>query len=189
MPPIMKISKEMIIEAAYEIIDKQGMEFLNSRNIAKMLNCSTQPVFSRFPNMDVLKKEVFSYACSKLEKEIKDASTEGDYFKNAYLLLTKMASEHSRIFKLIYLSDYESTDSFMETRLSYTTNKLIREEFVSKYGLSQSKAENIFERLSLLVHGIATVLATTSMDYSQSQIENMVDKTLEDMLMGAKMSK
>ena len=72
MPPKITTSKEMIIEAGYGIADEEGIDQVNCRAIAKKLGCSTQPVFSRFPNMDELKEEVFKYACDKLQKSIAD---------------------------------------------------------------------------------------------------------------------
>lgn len=72
MPPKISTTKEMIIEAGYSIADEEGIGQVNCRAIAKKLGCSTQPVFSRFPNMDEVKEEVFKYACDKLEKTIAD---------------------------------------------------------------------------------------------------------------------
>ena len=59
-----------MIEAGYGIADEEGIDQVNCRAIAKKLGCSTQPVFSRFPNMDELKEEVFNYACDELERSI-----------------------------------------------------------------------------------------------------------------------
>ena len=44
--PKQKITKEMIIETAFEIVRKEGLENLLVKNIAAKLNCSVQPIYS-----------------------------------------------------------------------------------------------------------------------------------------------
>ena len=48
MPPKTRITKEMIINAGFEIVRFDGVEALNARNIASKLSCSTQPVMYCF---------------------------------------------------------------------------------------------------------------------------------------------
>ena len=48
MPPKVKISREDIIKTAVLIVKTSGVNELNARNIATMLGCSTQPIFSNF---------------------------------------------------------------------------------------------------------------------------------------------
>ena len=59
MPPIPKISREMILECSLKIIKKEGIENFNVRNIARSLNCSTQPIMYHYKNMDILKDELY----------------------------------------------------------------------------------------------------------------------------------
>lgn len=59
MPPIPKISKDMIIDNSLKIIKTEGIESLNVRNIANKLNCSTQPIMYHYKNMDILKDELY----------------------------------------------------------------------------------------------------------------------------------
>ena len=48
MPPKVKITKEMIIDAAFEIARSEGAENINARAVSKKLGCSTQPVMYHF---------------------------------------------------------------------------------------------------------------------------------------------
>ena len=59
MPPSIKITREDIITASMDLVREQGTEGLTTRALAKKLNCSTQPIFSNFPNMESLNKIVF----------------------------------------------------------------------------------------------------------------------------------
>lgn len=183
MPPKIRTSKDMIVEAGYNIADKDGIDHVNCRAIADELGCSTQPVFSRFPGMDKLKEEVFNYACEKLEQSIFDRYEDAggnSLIETSVIVLTKFAREHRNLFRLIYLSDFRGEKAFMEERVKYRVNKFIMQELVDKYSLDYERMEMVFERISLLTHGICTVIATTNIDYSDDRVLEIVMKTLED---------
>ena len=183
MAPKLKVSKEMIICAGYEIADREGIENVNCRALATKIGCSTQPVFSRFPNMDELKEEVFIYACNRLEQSIFEKS-ESDknlsYIEAAVIVLAEIAREHSNLYKLIYLSDFRNERTFLETREKYPTNKRILQELINNHKLDNARAEIVFERLSLLCHGVCTVMATTTLNYTDEQVLKIINETLID---------
>ena len=56
MPPKAKITKEMVIDAAFEVARETGAENINARTVSKKLNCSTQPVMYHFATIEELKK-------------------------------------------------------------------------------------------------------------------------------------
>lgn len=55
MPPKPKITREMVVEAAFEIARESGRENINARTAAKKLDCSTQPVMYHFDTIEELK--------------------------------------------------------------------------------------------------------------------------------------
>ena len=59
MPPKTRITKDMIIDAAVEIVRKSGFESVNVRTVAGQLNCSTQPVMYHFETVEKPKKAAF----------------------------------------------------------------------------------------------------------------------------------
>ena len=54
-----KVTREMIIDAAFEIIRNTGVETVNARTVSKELNCSTQPVMYHFKTIEELKRPVY----------------------------------------------------------------------------------------------------------------------------------
>lgn len=52
MPPKAKVTKDMIINAAINVIREAGVENINARTVAKKLNCSTQPVMYHFETIE-----------------------------------------------------------------------------------------------------------------------------------------
>mgnify|MGYP000122732709 FL=1 len=47
--PKQKITREMVIEAAFDIARREGMEKVIVKNIADKLGCSVQPIYSYCP--------------------------------------------------------------------------------------------------------------------------------------------
>ncbi len=68
MPPKVKFNKESIINAAYEVVRKEGWEGLSARSIAKELKSSTGPIYSQLKSMKTLEEEVLRKAWSLFEK-------------------------------------------------------------------------------------------------------------------------
>ena len=59
MPAKVKATKEMIIDAAFEIARETGAENINARTVSEKLNCSTQPVMYHFATIEELKRAVY----------------------------------------------------------------------------------------------------------------------------------
>lgn len=186
MPPNQKISKEMILEAGYQLVRESGFENLNSRNVAKELGCSTQPIFSQFPSMEELRQNVHDYACEKFEQDVMRNVTSESFLRSSYFKVINLAKDESNIFKLIYLSKYCVGSDFLATRMNFRSNQSIWEELKSKYRLEDNQCTNTLERISLLVHGIATLIATANIKYDDEPIVNIVENTLNDIVNGFK---
>ena len=58
MPPKQTITQSMVINAAFELIRKNGKSAFSARNIATALSCSTQPIYSCFKTMKDLEEAV-----------------------------------------------------------------------------------------------------------------------------------
>ncbi|MCP4704527.1 MAG: TetR/AcrR family transcriptional regulator, partial [candidate division Zixibacteria bacterium] len=58
MPPKVKYTKNDVIEAAFVITEKKGLNNLTARSIANQLGSSTAPVYMHFESMDELTLEI-----------------------------------------------------------------------------------------------------------------------------------
>lgn len=62
MSPIAKITKEMIVNAGFDIAREYGIENVNARTVSEKLDCSTQPVMYHFKKIEDMKKAVYQKA-------------------------------------------------------------------------------------------------------------------------------
>ena len=58
MPPKISVTREQILDAAFDLVRKEGLSALSARRVAKALDCSTQPIYRAFASIDELKAEV-----------------------------------------------------------------------------------------------------------------------------------
>ena len=56
--PKQRITKEIVVSAAFEIARTCGMEQVMVKTIAEKIGCSVQPIYSYCKNMDSLRQEV-----------------------------------------------------------------------------------------------------------------------------------
>ena len=56
------ITRDMILEMAFELARDNGIESVTARNVAARIGCSTQPIFRIYANMEQLREEIFQRA-------------------------------------------------------------------------------------------------------------------------------
>ncbi len=184
MPPNQKITLEMIVETAYQLCKENGIDEVNSRNLAKKLNCSTQPIFSQFPNMEVLKQKVHDYACEIFEEKVLNQNGNDSFLRSSYLTLIHLAQKERNIFQLIYLSKYCIGMDFIRTRMNFSSNQKVFNELKEQYHLENEECIDLLERISLLAYGIASLIATSNVIYDIDRIIQIVEGTLHDVING-----
>ena len=64
-----EIDKQRILDAAYKLAVRGGIESLTARNIAKAVNCSTQPIYLEFENMQDLRNQVLAKISDERSEE------------------------------------------------------------------------------------------------------------------------
>ena len=62
MPPKTRVTAEMIVDAAVEVVRQSGFESINARTVSGQLHCSTQPVMYHFSTIDSLKRAAYRKA-------------------------------------------------------------------------------------------------------------------------------
>ena len=68
--PRLKFTKEIVVEAGYELMKKEGFQNVSVRKIANYLKCSTAPIYFNFRTIDELKEEIINVCKEKLKKYI-----------------------------------------------------------------------------------------------------------------------
>ena len=189
MPPIPKITKEKILDKAFEIVNKNGIDYLNVRNLAKELNCSTQPILYYYKTMDELKKEIFNKCINLYEEQLSidiNINDEKSYFKSG-LNYINFAKKYPIPFKLLFMNNTNSkiSDFIIQDE---TYNKIIKEGTkLTNFSINEQK--EFHKRVWIITHGIATLIATNTITFTNEEIENILRDSVREMVIGYKIEK
>lgn len=172
MPPRAKVMKEEILNAAIEIVRQRGPAALNARNIAKALNCSTQPVFSNFATMEELRQAVWNRAEQLCAEYLRREEESGKYpvYKANGMAYIRFAKEERELFKLLYMCDRQGESLPVESSLNNKMENVVHENT----GLDGRKMKLFHLEMWAYVHGIATMFATGFLELPWELVSQML---------------
>lgn len=177
MPPKPKLSRQTILDAAVALVRDRGPDALNARALAKKLGCSTQPVFSNYASMDALRTDVIAAGMELYNRYLAESMASGQYppYKASGMGYIRFAAEEKELFKLLFMRDRSGEtirDDIEEIRPILT---LIQD----KTGMSLEQARLFHLEMWLYVHGIATMLATNYLPWTQEDISAFLTDAFE----------
>ena len=181
MPPKAKVTKEMIVDTAFKIVQKEGVDKVTARSISEQLNCSTQPVLYYFSTVEDIKKMVYKKADAYHSDYIMNTEIAcGNPMLAIGMNYIKFAIEERNLFRLLFQSDEFSGVSVLN--LLETKELLpILTVLQNKLDMSMEDTKEVFSTLFIFVHGYASLYANNTMLCDESNVM----KALEKIFIGA----
>lgn len=183
MAPKIKIRKEEITQKAFEIVASEGINALTAKSLAKKLNCSTQPIFWWYSNMEEVISIVIEMAqtlfSEYLHREIEGVNT----FKAIGINYITFAMEQKNLFKLLYMSEKVLSEDIMSDDKNMP---FVLEAIRQDSSISQEQAQKLFREMWLFSHGIATMIATDTARFSKQEIYDMLSDVCKGLMMNLK---
>lgn len=184
MPPVKKVRKEDIIEATLKILEKEDMESINARRVAKELNCSVQPIYHNFENMEELKKAAFLEMHGIYQRYMQIASKKEKAYKEMGLAYIKFAKDYPNYFKAIFMNKTDFTpESLID---SDNTGNSVIQKGMELTGFPYEEQKKFHVKVWIFTHGIATLLATNTVKMSEKEIDKLLETTVRAMIVGTK---
>ena len=165
MPPRSKITREMIIDAAYEIVRDSGEGSLNARSIADRLGCSTQPVLYVFRTMDEIRECVYQKADEYHSEYLMQTGENMSIWKN-YI---RFSVRERNLFRFLFQSNAFS--GRIQGLIDDERLLPVLEAMSAQMGLEVKAVKKFFDTVYYPVHGIASLLANNSMEYDEEEFE------------------
>ena len=171
MAPKIKTTKDELIAAALNLVRWEGKEALNARNLAASIGCSTQPIFSNFSNMKELTDAVAEAAYGKYLEFIKSEIESSRYpeYKASGMAYIRFAREERELFKLIFMANRSGEEPKPAPDFEAAISLI-----AAANGISKEKAALLHLEMWSVVHGIATMLATSFLMLDEELISTML---------------
>lgn len=179
MPPKIKITKEEIIRAAYEITKETGIDTVTAKSIAIRLNCSTQPVYWAFDTIYNVRQAVILKAVKEYNAYLLTEIPGLKRYKATGWNYIRFAKEQPELFKLLYMTGRQENTAISESNLDENKDYIIS-LITDDYGLNRTAANDLYVSMWLFSHGIAAMIATKTVKFEDIEISRM----LTDVFMG-----
>lgn len=170
MPPKARISREMILEEAFQIAREEGADKITARSISNRLHCSTQPVLYYFSTVEDIKAAVYQRADAYHSDWL--MGKERDY-GNPMLTIgmnyIRFAVEEGNLFRFLFQSNEFSGKSMLDL-VRQDGLKPILQILGQEAGVTETEAGEIFATLFIFVHGYASILANNAMLYEEKHL-------------------
>lgn len=174
MPPKPKFDREEILNAAFDIARKNGMDAVKARDVGDALGCSSRPIFTFFIGMEDLQKCIAEKARLLLEDYLSVADGYVPAFKMRGMQLIKFAQEEPHLFRILFMSDGEETPfvDLMRQRIRSFASDIAFIEMT--YHIGYDEAERLFNALWLEAYGICSMIVNDRCLFTREQISGFL---------------
>ena len=185
MPPKAKITKDMIIAAAFEIARKTGAENINARTVSQRLNCSTQPVMYHFATIEELKKAAYAKAdCYHSEYLMNIENPQKNIMLGIGLNYIRFATEEPHLFRFLFQSNFFTGTTLLEMIDAEELAPVLL-AMQGAVGGGIERVKEIFLTIFLFAHGYASIIANNSLEYDEELIKAHMERAYTGAILAA----
>lgn len=183
-----QISKDVILESAFDMLLKEGYAAINITSLAKRIGCSTQPIAWHFGNMETLRAELLAYCLDFLQDRFTvDETSVSGALDGIALRYVELAFDYPNLYKYLYMSeqDADKITAMVQNLRAENRDKVIQ-ILEKEHGLSAEEAEKYLLNLQIYVHGISSYTVTKVSFPSKDVVMKMIHDAREAFLIQAK---
>lgn len=159
--PKQRITKDMVVEAAFKIARQGGMEKVLVKNIAEELGCSVQPIYSYCKNMDELRSEVGNKARSFIGEYVALHVDMSDLFRSTGKAYIQLAKDEPHILKIFILQQRKNISS-LKGIYEMETNPQIAQVIAEELDISIETARQLHLNMLIYTIGLGTIFSVSS---------------------------
>ncbi len=173
MPPIIRFTREAVLEAACHLVRRDGASAINARAVARELGGSTQPIFRLFSGMDELHDAIIQHASDAFYADMQRQMEASD---KPYLAMSMhyvtFARKEPEMFKFLFMRDRVSNGCYKREREDY---EALYANLSQTLNITRDQAEAFYARTWVFTHGLAVSIATKYMPCLQeSEIRTLL---------------
>lgn len=174
------ITRDQILDAAYNVVAKSGFTRFTARNIAAEMNCSTQPIYLEFKNMEDLKNEVIKKIRSYIKTKIYPVVRTGNRPTDLALNYINFARDEKSLYRALYLEEYGGGKDVQVDAYNYFYTEMRNEpQFVD---VSDEVFHSLHTSIWIEATGIASLMSSGIINPSEEQIIQLINISIETVL-------
>ena len=185
MPAKAKVTREMIVDAAFAVAREAGAETISARTVSERLHCSTQPVMYHFATIEALKRAVYVKA---------------DQYHSDYLMTLespakgvmlgigmnyiRFAIEEPHLFRFLFQSDSFSGATLLSL-IDAEELAPVLSTMQRALEMEREQTKTVFLTIFLFAHGYASIIANNSLKYDEELINSQLEQAYRGAILAA----
>ncbi len=167
--PKARISKEMIVDAAFAVAREEGAENVNARTVSEKLKCSTQPVLYYFDTIEQLKRAVYAKADSFHTEYLMRPDPDTNPILSIGLNYIRFAVNEPHLFRFLFQSQSAAEHSLPEM-IDSTELIPVISAMQTALNMTEEQTKKVFLTIALFTHGYASIIANNSLKYDEAEL-------------------
>lgn len=172
----------MVLQAAFDLMRREGIAALNARSLARELGTSTQPVFSQFPSMEALHEAVFLKADEYAAQYFLSLPVDRTIFERLGMAYVDLALQDPYLFRLLFFGGGYSGKR-MDEFVTPECAAHILEKLPDWVGQDE-QTRALFTDYWLYVHGLACMLVANQLQIGRQEIAGMIGRMAKTLMEG-----
>lgn len=179
MPSSPKIKKEDMLQAALELIARDGYAALNIKAVARELGCSTAPISWQFGGMDGLREELIPFAEQYVEdKYYSRNDNEFITFEQRGKGTIDLALENPNLFRFLYMGERSQLLSTgFELQMSNPDVASVYQKMTELLGITLKQVMDFVMTMMVYTQGIGTLIASGIVKDTNENMYRMLHNT------------
>ncbi|MBR3806876.1 MAG: TetR/AcrR family transcriptional regulator [Lachnospiraceae bacterium] len=167
------ITKNMLLDAAFQLVKDEGIESLTARKLAAQAGCSTQPIFRTYKNMDEVAEEVFVKALEFYNEYYKNYKKGGGVpFVDLGMAYIAFAQKEKNLFKLLFVSEKRFGHSLYE--ILNGELQFVGHEINKAKNMGCKNPSGLFMQMWIFIHGAACMSLTGDYDLGEDETKKLL---------------
>lgn len=159
--PKQRITREMVVNAAFALARSGGLERVMVKNIAQALNCSVQPLYSYCQNIHSLRQEVVGRTDAFVRDFAARLVDPHNLFPSLGRAYLQLAQEEPQLFRIFIFQPRLGVSSLPEL-YDRSASPGTAQSIAEALGVSLEKARALHLHMLIYTLGLGTVFAVTS---------------------------
>ena len=156
--PKQRITKEMVVSAAFDLARSGGMDQVAVKNIAARLGCSVQPIYSYCESMDCLKDAVCERARAFVAQYVAARIDPDDPFRSTGRAYLHLAKDEPNILKIFVLQERNGIASLSDL-YGRDADANMAECIARRLAISVDRARQLHLNMLIYTTGLANIFA------------------------------